>query len=68
MSDAERLAAFETMLAAVRESHAQTDEKMRRLRGQGKEKTATYRQLMGNRMVYQNLLSLYRAYGLIEGE
>lgn len=66
MNDAERLAAFEKMLAAVRDNYAQTDETMRGLRGQGKEKTATYRQLMGNRMVYQNMLTLYRAYGLME--
>lgn len=66
MNDAERLAAFEKMLAAVRESCAQTDGKMRLLRTEGKEKTATYRQLMGNRMVYQNMLTLYRSYGLIE--
>ena len=52
MSETERLAAFEAMLAAVQENHAQTDKTMRRLREQGKEKTATYRQLMGNRMVY----------------
>lgn len=64
MDETGRLAAFEAMLAAVRENHAQTDEALRRLREQGKEKTATYRQLMGNRMMYQNLLSLYRAYGL----
>lgn len=68
MNEAERLAAFEAMLAAVQENHAQTDEAMRRLREQGKEKTATYRQMMGNRMVYQNLLTLYRAYGLLDGE
>lgn len=66
MNDAERLAAFEKMLAAVRASCAKTDGKMRRLRAEGKEKTATYRQLMGNRMVYQNMLTLYRAYGLME--
>lgn len=68
MNKTERLAAFEAMLAAVQKDHAQANETMRRLREQGKEKTATYRQLLGNRMVYQNLLSLYRAYGLLEGE
>lgn len=68
MDETGRLAAFEAMLAAVQESHAQTDETMRRLREQGREKTATYRQLMGNRMVFQNMLSLYRAYGLLGEE
>ena len=34
----------------------------------GKEKTATYRQLMGNKMQYQNMLSLYQIYGLTDEE
>ena len=42
---------------------------MKRLKEEGKEKTATYRQLMGNKMQYQNMLSLYQIYGLTdEGE
>lgn len=65
MNRDERLAAFEAMLAAVQKEHAQTDETLARLRAQKKEKTATYRQLLGNRMVYQNILTLYRAYGLL---
>ena len=48
----DRLEAFETML--------------RELRLQGKDKTATYRQYMGNRLLYQQMLALYRQYGLIE--
>lgn len=60
-----RLAAFEAMLTAVRRDYADTCAKMQALREQGKEKTATYRQLMGNRLQCQNILSLYRVYGLI---
>lgn len=65
MNRDERIAAFEAMLAAVQKEYAQTDETLARLRTQKKEKTATYRQLLGNRMVYQNILTLYRAYGLL---
>ena len=32
------------------------------------EKTATYRQLMGNKLQYQNMLSLYQIYGLLDDE
>ena len=41
---------------------------MKRLKEQGKEKSATYRQLMGNKLQYQNMLSMYRIYGLLEDE
>lgn len=61
-----RLEAFEQMLEAVKESYHQTEQKMKDLKEAGKEKSATYRQLMGNKMQYQNMLSLYRLYGLIE--
>lgn len=59
-----RLAAFEAMLAAVLENYHTTTEKMRQLKAAGREKSATYRQLMGNRLQYQNMLSLYQVYGL----
>ena len=68
MSKEDRLKAFETMLQAVQENCRATEEKMKRLKEQGKEKSATYRQLMGNKMQYQNMLSMYRIYGLLEEE
>lgn len=61
-----RLAAFEKMLAAVEDNLRQTEQKMKKLKDEGKEKSATYRQLMANKLQYQNMLSLYRLYGLIE--
>lgn len=63
-----RLAAFEAMLAAVLENYRLTTEKMRQLKAAGKEKSATYRQLMGNRLQYQSMLSLYQVYGLTGSE
>lgn len=61
-----RLEAFEKMLSAVQESYTSTTEKMEQLKSQGKTKSATYRQLMGNKMMYQNMLSLYQIYGILE--
>lgn len=61
-----RLEAFERMLAAVQTDYDSTTAKMRGLKEAGKEKTATYRQLMGNKLELQNILSLYRVYGLLE--
>ena len=64
MTQAERLAAFEAMLASVQEQSRQVEAQMRALKAEGKERSATYRQLMGNRLQLTQLLAMYRAYGL----
>ena len=66
MTQAERLAAFEAMLASVQEQSRQVEAQMRALKAEGKERSATYRQLMGNRLQLAQLLAMYRAYGLTE--
>ena len=66
MTQAERLAAFEAMLTDVQAQYRQIEAQMRVLKAQGKERSATYRQLMGNRMQLAQVLAMYRAYGLIE--
>ena len=45
MSNKDSLESFEEMLAAVQENYTKTDDKMKQLKVQGKEKTATYRHL-----------------------
>lgn len=67
-TESNRLRAFERMLESVQENYRLTMEKMQKLKEQGKEKSATYRQLMGNKMQYQNMISLYKLYGLIQEE
>lgn len=64
----ERLEAFENMLSAVLENYRATVGKMEQLKAAGKMKSATYRQLMGTKMMYQNMLSLYRLYDLLPPE
>ena len=64
MTQAERLAAFEAMLASVQEQSRQVEAQMRALKAEGKERTATYRQLMGNRLQLAQLLVMFKAYGL----
>lgn len=66
MTQTERLAAFEAMLQSVQEQFRQVEAQMRALKAQGKERSATYRQLMGNRLQLAQLLAMYRVYGLIE--
>ena len=62
----ERLEKFEKMLQAVQEQYAATVEKLAILKDQDKTKTATYRQLLGDKLMLQNILSLYRIYGLLD--
>lgn len=61
----ERLAAFEEMLVFVQNEYEKTAARMETLKAEGREKSATYRQLMGNKLTYQNILSMYRLYDLI---
>ena len=68
MNSEQRLEAFEKMLQAVEQNYEIAEDKMRRLKAEGKEKTATYRQLMGNKLQYQQMLSLYKLYGLLGEE
>lgn len=66
MSDQDRLEAFEKMLADVQANYAEVSARMERLKAEGKEKSATFRQYWSNRMTDQYMLSLYQQYGLIE--
>ena len=66
MTQTERLVAFEAMLAGVQEQSRQVEAQMRALKAQGRERSATYRQLMGNRLQLAQVLAMYRAYGLTE--
>ena len=62
----ERLEAFEAMMKRVLEQSEAEKERMDALKRQGREKTATYRQYMGNRLFYNQIIALYKEYGLLE--
>ena len=61
----ERIEAFEAMLKAALDQSEAELQKMEELKAQGKEKSATYRQYLGNRLFYNHLFALYRQFGLI---
>lgn len=61
-----RAAAFEAMLQSIQAQYRDTTQKMAELKANGREKSATYRQLMGNRLQLKEMLSRYQAYGLID--
>ena len=68
MNKEERLEAFEKMLADIEKNYADMQQKMDALKAQGKEKSATYRQLMGNKLMYKPMLFMYELYGLKDKE
>ena len=61
-----RLESFEKMLAAVEKEYQDIQGKMEDLKAKGRVKSATYQQLMGRKMMFQNMLSLYDLYDLRE--
>ena len=63
-SGPERLAAFEAMLAEVERQYRETEERMDALKARGRERSATYRQLLGNKLTLRQMLSLYESHGL----
>ena len=66
MSDQERLAAFERMLADVQKNYEEFSARMDKLKAEKKEKSATFRQYWSNKMTCQYMLSMYKDYGLID--
>ena len=63
--DEKRLENFEKMLCAVQKEYEDAVAKMEELKANGRVKSATYHQLMGRKMMYQNMLSMYELYDLI---
>ena len=61
----ERLEAFETMMNRIVEQAELEKNKMDELKALGKEKSATYRQYMGNRLFYSRMIEMYKQYGLL---
>lgn len=62
----DRLEAFEKMLSDIQKQAEYEMSQMEKLESEGKEKTATFRQYMGNRMLYKAILAKYREYGLLD--
>lgn len=62
----DRTEAFEKMLADVLEQERTEKEQLDALRAQGRDKTATFKQLMSNRLVLTRIIALFREYGLVD--
>ncbi len=66
MNDQERLAAFEKMLADVQTNYTELVARLDKLKAEGREKSATFHQYLGNKMTCQYMLMMYKDYGRIE--
>lgn len=59
-------AKFDRMMQSVLDSYDSVVEKMEMLKQEGKTNTVTYKQLMAEKLKNQNIISLYKIYGLID--
>ena len=64
--DEKRLQQFEKMLSAVQTEYENIVRQMEELKEKGKIRSVTYQQLLARKMTYQNMLSMYELYDLIE--
>ena len=66
MSDLERLAAYDRMYADVLKERDKVLSDMEKLRAAGKNKGATYQQLLAQKLTLQNLIGRFEIYGIKE--
>ena len=66
MDNEKRLEQFEKMLAAVQTEYGSIVRQLDELKERGKMKSVTYQQLFARKMTYQNMLSMYDLYDLID--
>ena len=66
MSDLERLAAYDRMYADLLKQRDKVLADMEKLRSAGKNKGATYQQLLAQKLTVQNLIGRFEIYGIKE--
>ena len=62
----EREEKFEAMLRSVLQEYDTTVGKLEKLKAEDKTKTATYRQLLGGKLMLQAILTRCKIYGLLD--
>ena len=66
MSDLERLAAYDRMYADLLKERDKVLSDMEKLRAAGKNRGATYQQLLAQKLTVQNLIGRFEIYGIKE--
>ena len=64
MSDLERLAAYDRIYADLLKERDKVLSDMEKLRAAGKNKGATYQQLLAQKLTLQNLIGRFEIYGI----
>ena len=55
---------FERMLLEIKRSYVETSEILNQLKDEHKTKTIRYRELLSLKLMYAEMISLYKSYGL----
>ena len=66
MTELERLAAYDRMYADLLRERDKVVANLERLRAAGKNKGATYQQLLAQKLTVQNLIGRFERYGIKE--
>lgn len=66
MNPEEKLALHEKMKNGIQTEYDSISVQMEKLKDAGKTKTVTYKTLLGKKMMYKNMLDLYKLYGIEE--
>lgn len=61
----DRLQAFESMLQEIQNDYELKSAEIEKLRSNGKDKTATFKQYLADKLLYQRILGLYEKYDLL---
>lgn len=64
MTDQERLAAFDRMYAGLLQEREKVLSDMDKLRESGKQRGATYQQLLAQKLTLQNIIGRFEIYGI----
>lgn len=64
--DEKRLEQFEKMLKAVMSECRNIGRQLSELKEKGKTRSVTYQQLFARKLTYQNMISMYELYDLID--
>lgn len=60
-----RLEAFEAMLEEIQSDAAFKQSEIEKMKLRGKKKTATFKQYLADKLLYQRMLSIYEKHGLL---
>ena len=62
----DRLERFEKALDDIINNYKELGEELERLRNDGKNKTAKFRELLGKKLVYSMIITIFKRYDLID--